>query len=118
MSSAAAASEAKAHAHQHASRAEGTIATVTHTVLFARRLRYRQTHVQPQLLTRGLACEDSVAAVARAAGLRSFAAVGELYGQDICGGWVPIPHAQNSSSGWVGAPTTLLKPPVATERLR
>ena len=69
--SAAAASEAKLHAHQHASRAEGTIAAVTHTVLFARRLRYRQTHVQPQLLTRGLACEDS-------------------RGRSLRGSWLPV----------------------------
>ena len=52
------------------------------------------------------------------AGLRSFAAVGEFYELNPCGGWVPIPRAQNSSSRWVGAPATLLKPPVATERLR
>ncbi len=51
-------------------------------------------------------------------GLRSFAAVGELYELNPCGGWVPVPRAQNSSPGWVGAPATLLKPLVATERLR
>ena len=51
-------------------------------------------------------------------GLRSFAAVGELYELNPCGGWVPVPRAQNSSSRWVGAPATLLKPLVATERLR
>ena len=50
------------------------------------------------------------------AGLRSFAAVGEFYELNPCGGWVPIPRAQNSSPGWVGAPATLLKPPVAMER--
>ena len=49
-------------------------------------------------------------------GLRSFAAVGEFYELNPCGGWVLIPRAQNSSSGWVGAPATLLKPPVAMER--